>query len=295
MKRLIPLVLAFILVLSVGTAPLSFAAAASRPAKVAGLQITTAGKQKRLKLTWNRQAQADGYQVYRSATGKTGSYQKVATLRNKTTFVDKNLKAAKTYYYAVRAFQKENGKNVYGKFTKINLSTRLTKTAIQRKMVSANRFYIGWMLHCFEAWDCMDETDTRPIPGEEGNWTHYVRIKSDKYKSVADLRKEAAKHFTKAFYQDFIDRMYADIDGKLYIKAYDQGGDGGSEFDALNVLSLTDTACHFSVVSHGSGGDQTYTFSDDYHMVYQNGRWLFRNMTDDFGIYFNGNDYWKKG
>ena len=295
MKRIVSAFLALLITLTLfgGVFPSASAADSSKPTKITNLVITTAGKKNLLKLIWDLQPDADGYQIYRSTTGKTGSYKKIATLRDsdQNGYKDTGLKDAKTYYYAVRAFCKTNGKAYFGKFAKANLSTRLTKEAVQKKIVAANKFFIGWMLHCYEAWNYADYNDTKPVPGEDSDWLCYVCIKTNKYQSVADLKKEAAKHFTKSFYEEYIDSVYTDIDGKLYIKSYDQGGDGGVSKGALKFLSLTDTTCKVKDTASDPYSDYSYSFV--YKMVYKNGKWLFKNMIDSFSIYYQGNDYWK--
>ena len=236
----------------------------------------------------------DGYQIYRSTTGKTGSYKKVTTLRSseKNSYTDTGLKDAKIYYYAVRAFCKANGKVYFGKFAKVNLSTRLTKSYLQKRLVAANKFFIDWIQHRFEASACEDPSDTRPILGDNYGFI-YIRVKSDKFKSVADLKKEAAKYFTKPVYDELIDDAYADFDGKLYRKSYDTGGDGGTDYGKLKIVSLKDTSCRIKVIGYYSDGENEHSFTDYYNLVYKNGKWLFKEMTDSFGIYFLGNEYWK--
>ena len=294
MKNIISFILVFMMAFSMVVIPqaTTFASNDVSLTKITGLKITTANKKKLLKLTWDQQPKTDGYQVYRSTTGKNGSYKKIATLRNKSVYVDKNLKAAKTYYYAVRAFRKANGKNYFGSFAKASLSTRLTKSYLQKRLVAANKFYIDWIQHRFAASACEDPSDTRPIPGDSFGFI-YIRVKSDKYKSVADLKKEAAKYFTKSVYDELIEDAYADFDGKLYRKSYDLGGDGGTDYGKLNIVSLKDTSCRIKVTGYYSDGENEHSFTDYYNLVYKNGRWLFQDMTDDFGIYFLGNAYWK--
>lgn len=261
---------------------------ATLPAKVSGLTITTAGKQKLLKLTWDQQTNCDGYQIFRSTTGKSGSYKKIATLRGKSVYVDKGLKDAKTYYYAVRAFCKTNGQVSFGKFSKVNLSTRLTKGFLQKKLEKANRLNIGWIAHGEEAYDAYDWNDTKPIPGEDSEWLKYVRVKSTKYKSVSELKKAASSCFIKSLYSETIDSLYADIDGKLYRKSYDVGGDGGDEKAVLKIVNLTDTSCKFKVI-----GQSDYGMTHEYKLVYRNGNWLFTELMDDYGLYYYGSSYWK--
>ena len=140
---------------------------------------------------WDKQLKADGYQIYRSASGKSGSYKKISTLRSpdKNSYTNTGLKNAKTYYYAVRAFCRIGGKEYFGKFAKASLSTRLTKSYLQKRLVAANKFYIDWIQHRFEAHACEDPSDTRPVPGDNYGFI-YIHVKSDKYKSVADLKRK---------------------------------------------------------------------------------------------------------
>ena len=270
------------------------AANKATPEKVENLRITTANKIKMLNLTWDKQLKADGYQIYRSTSGKSGSYKKISTLRSpdKNSYTDTGLKNAKTYYYAVRAFCRIGGKEYFGKFAKASLSTRLTKSYLQKRLVAANKFYIDWIQHRFEAHACEDPSDTRPVPGDNYGFI-YIHVKSDKYKSVADLKKEAAKYFTKPVYDELIENAYADFDGKLYRKSYDTGGDGGTDYGIMKIVSLKDTSCRIKVTGYFSDGEHEHSFTDFYNLVYKDGRWLFKNMIDEFGIYFLGNEYWK--
>ncbi|SFQ15454.1 Fibronectin type III domain-containing protein [Lachnospiraceae bacterium XBB1006] len=79
--------------------------------------VKALGKAK-IKITWGKNALADGYQIaYRK---KGGSYQYVTVNGKKVVSkVLTNLKKGKTYQIKVRAFQKENGKMVYGSFSKV--------------------------------------------------------------------------------------------------------------------------------------------------------------------------------
>ncbi|MBQ7598935.1 MAG: fibronectin type III domain-containing protein [Clostridia bacterium] len=290
MKKIISFVLVFVMAFSmvVIQQTMTFASNDVSTAKITNLKITTVNKKKLLKLTWDQQTNCDGYQIFRSTTGKSGSYKKIATLRSKSVYVDKGLKDAKTYYYAVRAFCKTNGQVSFGKFSKVNLSTRLTKGFLQKKLEKANRLNIGWIAHGEEAYDAYDWNDTKPIPGEDSEWLKYVRVKSTKYKSVSELKKAASSCFIKSLYSETIDSLYADIDGKLYRKSYDVGGDGGDEKAVLKIVSLTNTSCKFKVIEQSD-----YGMTCLYKLIYRGGNWLFTELMDDYGLYYYGSSYWK--
>lgn len=91
--------------------------------KPANLQVVSEGKKTSLKLIWNAQDAAKGYQVFRSASGKAGSYERIAVVRN-AEYKDNRLESGTTYYYAVRAYDKQNGKYIYSTFAKAKQSTR---------------------------------------------------------------------------------------------------------------------------------------------------------------------------
>ena len=96
----------------------------AKPEKPANFQAVTEGKKTSLKLIWNAQDTAiKGYQVFRSTSGKTGTYERIAVVKN-TEYKDKGLESGTTYYYAVRAYNKQNGKYVYSAHTKAIQTTR---------------------------------------------------------------------------------------------------------------------------------------------------------------------------
>ncbi len=85
-----------------------------RPAKAAA-KVTNV-KFNQQKVTWNKVTGATKYNVYRSATGKSGSFKLVKTVNASANRVynSKNLKTGQMYYYKVRAVraEKANGKTV---------------------------------------------------------------------------------------------------------------------------------------------------------------------------------------
>ena len=69
------------------------------------------------KVSWKKVADADGYQIYRSAT-KNGKYKRIKTSsKASTTYTSVKLKKGKTYYYKMRAYKVVNGKKIYSSFT----------------------------------------------------------------------------------------------------------------------------------------------------------------------------------
>lgn len=76
-------------------------------------------------LKWKKMDYASKYEIYR-ATSKTGKYAKVKTTSS-TTFVDKNLKKNKTYYYKIKAYgHTPTGKKINSGFSNVQ-SIKITK------------------------------------------------------------------------------------------------------------------------------------------------------------------------
>ncbi len=88
------------------------------PKKVKGLKIKKTGSRK-IKITWKRNKKVTGYQIA-MRTGKKGKYKviKNITKNKKISYVKKKLKKKKTYYIKVRAYNKKNGKKIYGPYCK---------------------------------------------------------------------------------------------------------------------------------------------------------------------------------
>ncbi len=82
-----------------------------KPAKVTGIKAKQVKKNKQVTISWKKASNAKGYYVYRS-TKKNKNFKKIGMIKKAATvkFTDKKgLKAKKTYYYRVVAF---NGKVV---------------------------------------------------------------------------------------------------------------------------------------------------------------------------------------
>ncbi|MGN0467585.1 MAG: fibronectin type III domain-containing protein, partial [Acutalibacteraceae bacterium] len=85
---------------------------ATAPAAVT-LKVTAGSKQ--AKLTWNKAAGANGYEIF-IATSKTGKYKKLASTKS-TSYTAKNLTKDKTYYFKVRAYKTIGKTNIYGSYS----------------------------------------------------------------------------------------------------------------------------------------------------------------------------------
>ena len=97
------------------------------------VSATNRGKRTKILLQWIPLADIDGVQIYRSETGKRGSFQKLVSVRGASFFFDSGLKSNHIYYYKIRPFTKTSDGYVFGKFSCITASTALTESFLLKK------------------------------------------------------------------------------------------------------------------------------------------------------------------
>ena len=116
MKKILKKTITIIFILALMAGTVQTAQAASAPAQVSLTVKQTASKT--VTLTWKKVSGADGYEIYRR-TGASGSYTKIKTVTGGSTLTYKNtgLSIGKKYYYKVRAYDKQGGKTVRGKYS----------------------------------------------------------------------------------------------------------------------------------------------------------------------------------
>jgi hypothetical protein len=75
-------------------------------------------KGRKIKLTWSKVANADGYIVYIKYPGKSKYVKAVTKNATVKSVTHKGLSRNRVYYYKVRTYKKVNGKCYYGPFSK---------------------------------------------------------------------------------------------------------------------------------------------------------------------------------
>ena len=96
------------------------ASTAAAPAKVTGLKAGAVGTTS-LKLTWNKVKGATGYVVYRY-NASTKKYTKLG-ITAANSYQVKKLQSGATYRFAVRAYKKVNGQNLFGGYSAVLKAT----------------------------------------------------------------------------------------------------------------------------------------------------------------------------
>jgi len=266
-------------VLTLPQTVVTVSAAQTGPTKVQDLKITTAGKPKTLCLTWKAQS-VTGYQIYRSVSGQTGTYKKIATLRNanKTKYVDQNLKASKTYFYAVRAYCFMDGKNVFGPFKKINLSTALTDAYVKKYLKKANRVSGDWLYAKDGGGVDYDHAVTLRLNGEV--YTYYL-VKNKKIKSLEDIKRIVGQYFELSLLDDpYVPcPSYIERNGRVY--AYANGvGCTFIRYSHVKIHAASDRktviSLHVDVWDMEDNDGYEYLNSKKMTLVYRDAHWIIR-------------------
>ncbi len=109
-------------------------------AKVTGFKATTT--MDAVKLSWNKVSGADGYWVYRAKP--EGGWTKIKTTSS-LSYTDGSREAATEYKYAVKAYKKVNGKEIYGEYPTLTVATRPAKlTGLKLSSITADTAALEW-------------------------------------------------------------------------------------------------------------------------------------------------------
>ena len=237
MKRLISVVLAMLIMLSCAAAPLAVYAKKDKLDQPAEFFVGVPdNKEKTLHLAWTGVSGADGYQIYRSNSGKSGTYQLIATTKN-LAYTDNNLKQQTLYYYAVRAFAKTGGKTIYSDLYKDDCYTKISKNFAYKKLQQAYQISEQW-IYCLEKYCNFKKTVTKKethIDPDGSEWTYYAEYCLITNKSITTkqaLKKYLSKYFDLWKVEAFVDAYYIEKGGRLYVRI-PEWGDGGGQYREL--------------------------------------------------------------
>lgn len=153
-----------------------------------------------LKLTWESVMGAEGYQIYRSKTNKTGSFVKVATVTGEK-YIDKNLTTDTKYYYKIRSYAGDEVSD----FTEVKSATPKVLTPKMKKTANATgtSIKVSW---------------TKPAgahgyyvyrkQGADGPWKRIATVKDPDTTSYKDTTATGRYYYAV--------RAYKKVSGKTY-------------------------------------------------------------------------------
>ena len=217
MKRLV----LFFGVLCIFSASLFWCSAAAKgfdfSAESGAVSITNEGKQKRLLLSWDESLGTDGMQIFRSETGKRGSFEKIATVRGKRFYRDAGLQANQVYFYKLRPFRKTEDGYVFGAFESVCGSTRLTRAFLKKQLNGALKA-AGQYMNTAMPFCGNGKTITRKVETDDGLVVAAFReVTGGSIHTTAKLKKYLRRFFSRDLVENFVGVYYCDVDGDLYM------------------------------------------------------------------------------
>ena len=286
MKRMVACLLALVLLVCAALPALAAKEGLSL-AKPEKLTVSTGGKAKQLVLRWSAVPGAEAYQVFRSTTGKSGTYKIVCGLDD-TTYTDTGLKHATSYYYAVRALALNGEKTIYGPYRKANLSTRITKSYASGRFTQVYK-----AMHKFK--NAINKNDAavggKAIEAVRQGWYgFYFPFCLKGVSTKADAVSYLSKYLEKKLAKGIVNFYLKTIKGKLYIWMPQDPG----EWESLVIndvptlkISYGDKKvnCKFGTWWVGFEEEMQYV-PVKLSMVYQNGRWVFAEDNYWYGFTF---------
>jgi len=225
-------------------------------------------------------------QVFRSETGKKGSYKRVGTIRRNGTFIDKELKKNTRYYYALRQVKTVKGETRYSRYVKVSGWTMPTVGYANKLLKKAYRVAAKWLQGTSEAIDYSRGIE-RPLPAgvdlpgaEPGCLWDFFPVKDSRITTRKALKDELHRYFSTGNIDELVDAFYYEFDGKLYLISFDNPLDrtpmpeedrvvyvtnNGWGFEFLTVCqSQDDLGIHRHAVIHtGFYDGDRFVFSDD--------------------------------
>ena len=246
MKRMISMILSVLLAIGCFVCLLSPAAAAKDENDTAVISVENEGKKTRLLLKWTGVFQADGVQIFRSGSGKKGSYEKIASVRGKTYYRDNGLSANHIYYYKLRPFLKTEQGYHFGSYRTAIGATAVTQSFLKKQLNAALAAAHQWldtaMLRCKNGKSIVRTTET-----DDGLVTGTFReINSGSVRSAAKLKKYLCRFFSRDFVESFVNAYYYEEDGKLYLL---EGESPDASYYVLDQTTLKNVSQNGTAVS----------------------------------------------
>ena len=209
MKKIINILMVFALFISAFSINnlIVYADTQSKIPTVKSIKVET-NSYNSIKVSWSKQKEITGYQIYRSANNKT--WKKVATInKSKVSYTNKNLTTGKKYYYKIRAYKKSGRKTNYSKFSKVyNATPKLSKVSISSITTTSNQAKLKW----------------KKVSGASGYIVYRANTKNGKYKKITTKNSKTLSYtnqkltYGKTYYYKI--RAYKTVDGKKVYGAY---------------------------------------------------------------------------
>ena len=287
MKRIFSTLLAMLMLLSCVAVPTQVFAKNNKLSEVYDLYVFVPDNQvKTLCLTWHEgEGKPDGYQIFRSTSGKKGTYKRIATTIE-LSYTDTGLKNQTIYYYAVRAFVHKGNKTVYSSFSKRDCFTKITKSYAAKLLKNAYSIYQKWIVR-----DSLDLDYNKAIKYLEKIRMNdgtifdpeisYYLVKDKTIKTKKAIEKLLKKYFSEWTIGTFVDDYYVERNGQLYTRepSFIYGEAQDYERFKIRDIAQKDDYLSFSVLETWMTYTGDYQKMAAYSMYRDNKKWLFTDTS----------------
>ena len=164
-------------------------------------------------LKWDIDKEMNGVVIYRSQTGKSGSWTKIKTIKdNKTkTYTDSNVKIGETYYYCYKVYKTVGGKDYYSTASKSYKSTILDVTVPQN--LKAVPIDSGVRLNYSKVPGTIGYMIYRSDTGKSGTWKKIATTKSNNTLEYIDKTTVEGKTYY------YTIKSYKKVSGEFFYSA----------------------------------------------------------------------------
>ena len=159
-----------------------------------------------VKVFWKKVEGAKGYQVYR-ASSKNGKYKKIKTT-SASSWINTRLRLGKSYYYKVRAYDRQNGKTIYGSFSKKVKAGPKLSTPSFKLNPGNDRIKVSW----------------KKVRSADGYKIYRSKKKNGTYKMIRNLKNKGRSYTSirltdhRTYYYKM--RAYKIVNGKTVYSSY---------------------------------------------------------------------------
>lgn len=154
-------------------------------------------------LKWDVAKDMTGVAIYRSMTGKAGSWTKIKVITNtKTnTYTDSNVNIGETYYYCYKVYKTVNGKNYYSQSSKAYKSTILDVSTPENLKLTATKD--GVKIEYSKSLGTIGYVIYRSDSGKKGTWSRVTVTTSNNTLSFVDknVKKGSTYYYTVKSYK----------------------------------------------------------------------------------------------
>ncbi len=146
-------------------------------------------------LKWDTDRDMSGVVIYRSLTGKKGTWTKIKVINNKdtNTYTDSKVNIGETYYYCYKVYKTINGKNYYSQSSKAYKSKIMDVSTPENLVLTAVKD--GVKIEYSKALGTAGYVIYRSESGKKGSWSRIKVTTSNNTRKFTDTTAKKGKTY----------------------------------------------------------------------------------------------------